>query len=209
MGADTSMLPTLFASDTGTPTLDTNGALSFTPSAGEDYFIWGAMAEDNVTFPSSYIATVASAVTRNADVLTYVSATNIQDATGTFTAEVTSIWGTAGAQSTVFDTGSMTVYTGAGLASTTMKSEDGTNTIALTGGATTENSPQRITVTWGAAQDVYSEIVNATGSFDGSMNSATNFGIGCTDAGATQFFGTQRLVSVFAPELAASKVARL
>jgi len=51
------------------------------------YYAWGAQVEDNVAFPSSYIPTNSSTASRNADVLTYVTAGNVSETAGTIYAE--------------------------------------------------------------------------------------------------------------------------
>jgi hypothetical protein len=58
----------LFASDAAVPATWLSGRPSYTGVLGEDILVWGAQVEQS-TYPTSYIATAAAAVTRNADTL--------------------------------------------------------------------------------------------------------------------------------------------
>lgn len=182
MPADTTVQMGLLALNTGTPTLDAEGALSFTPSAGEDYFIWGSMAEDNVSFPSSYVPTVAAAVTRNADQLSYVTAGNFSDTEGTAFATVEATdWGNAAGQ--ILGDGTEAPL----LADTTnsgIQEFDGTNT--ANGPFGTPSGRVVVTSNWiGAAMQAFAD--GAGGSvvpYDGS------FSLSQIDIGQSGWFGT-------------------
>lgn len=51
-------------------------------TSGDEVYVWGAQLEDGVSFASSYIPTTTVAVARNADIDSYVSASNIAAAAG-------------------------------------------------------------------------------------------------------------------------------
>jgi hypothetical protein len=57
-----------FSSDAAVPSLWENGRPRYTGVAGEDILIWGAQLELG-TYPTSYIPTTTTAVTRNGDLL--------------------------------------------------------------------------------------------------------------------------------------------
>ena len=65
-----SVYESIGALNTGTPTLDTDGSLSFTPTAGADYLLWGAMCVNSTTIMGhAYIPTTTIAVAQTADVM--------------------------------------------------------------------------------------------------------------------------------------------
>jgi len=211
MQADTSVEFSIAASNTATPSLDTSGQLSFTPSAGEDYFIWGAMVEDNVTFPSSYIPTEGSSVIRNADVLTYDDALNILDAQGTAFAEVSTIWSTSGgSQSFAFGRTTRVLARGSASTPTANEAADGTNTSVSPSGDNAFNAIVKSAATWGGALTAYwTSAPDATpGNYDGTLGSG-DFGVGCDGSGSNQWFGTIRNVQIYGKELNAGAVAAL
>ena len=67
-----------------------NATLTSTGDGVKGAFIWGVQAEDNVSFPTSYIPTTSAAVTRNAEVINLSGAVSgcIGQTEGTIYAEV-------------------------------------------------------------------------------------------------------------------------
>lgn len=154
--------------------------------------------------------TVASAVTRNADVLTYDDAGNILDAAGTAFASITSAVG--GNVAFIGQGGSAAFMFGnTGGADVISVGRDSTNSSVSPNGTSYGSSPQKVAFTWGAALTAYSPGVLAPdaspGNYDGTI---INGDIAIANsAGGVQLFGTTRFNKIFGKELSASQVAGL
>ena len=174
------------------------------------YEIWGAQLEQG-TYPTSYIATTTTAVTRNADVL--IAGDMVTDAAGSGYAEVSSNWSTAiGAnyQALCRDgNGQILVHQSVGQPSDKIYVYDGTNQ-SFVGGANYYKSVVPAASTWGNALTAY---LNGSpdlspAAYDGTMGTG-NLGIGNTGAGVGLWDGTIREVKIFDSELTAAEVGDL
>ena len=199
-----------FISDVAVPTLLTNGMPYFSGVAGEDILVWGAQAELG-TYPTSYIPTTTTAVTRNADVL--IAGDMVTDAAGTAYAEISSNWSTAigtNYQVLVRDVyGQLLSHLSVGQPSTAIWAYDGVNQ-SFVGGANYYKSVVPAASTWGNALTAY---LNGSpdlspAAYDGTMGTG-NLGIGNTGAGIGLWDGTIRHVKILSTELTAAEVAEL
>ena len=213
MPADTSVVNTIEGSDSGTPTLNTDGEIIYTPGAGEDYLLGAVQSEDNVTFASSYIPVLGDvAVTRNADVLTYASAGNILDAAGTGFCNVKTDWSAAGrGDNNAYlsrDGNGRIAYSGAADASTKVLSFDGTNNSINTGNGDV-SAGASLATTWGTDLIMYVDGTGvAAGAYDGTMGTG-DIAIGARNTGASSLAGTIRFVQFYSRELNSSQVGAL
>lgn len=198
---------------TGIIDATTTNAFSFFHSASADnsgtrvnnatYYLWGAQLEQ-ATFASSYIPTTTAAVTRNADVLTYPSAGNVNFAQGTAYAELstnyaTSIGNPVAVACTI--TGSMLFLTG-GASSVEQRSYDGTAFAGKAGLSNMNTAPRKRVSSWGAGgQRITGDgIAVSTASFDGTMGSGAILEIG-NSGGANHWDGTIKNVRIWQTQL--------
>jgi hypothetical protein len=131
---------------------------------------------------TSYIPTTTAAVTRNADVLTYPSAGNIDGTVGWCSAEVASIFDGAKTGNRYFvdvsaPSGNRPVLWDA--SGTTLSLFDGTGVRSLVS-YTPSTAGKKIVSTWGgtSSQGAVSGAVGSAQSFDGDLNVGAAIGIG-------------------------------
>ena len=187
---------------------------SITVVVGDSIDIWGPQTEVG-SFPTSYIPTTTTAVTRNADVLSYDDVGNISDTAGTAYCEASTDWSTAGATTKVAlartGTGGL-IYTTSSEASTISRITDGLATSVSPAGTSRFNSPQAAASTWGATMSAYSPATLLPDltpeSYDGTLGSG-DIGIGSLNDGTLPWGGTIRNVKIFSNEKSASEVAAL
>jgi len=171
-------------------------------------------AELDTTFNSSPILTEGSAITRNADVLTYDDAGNILDVAGTAFAMVSTDWSVADINGRVIarDPSGLAIFTNSGQADTINRINDGTNNSQSLAGTSRFNSPQKTASTWGASLTAYSPgtlIADASpGSYVGTMGTG-DIAIGSNNIGNSQWFGNISFVQIFSKELNTAQVGAL
>lgn len=172
-------------------------------------YLWGAQVELG-SFASSYIATTTVAVARNADVLTYSSAGNIDGTKGWCYAEISANWDTPTPSNYCaigFGTSIEGLITGfvAGLP-TEIRAFDGTNSVQQAGNPTMYRTPRNTAVTWGgSSMSVGQSGVVTAGSFDGNIGT-TAIGVGNSGAGAFQWSGTIRNIRIGQRQLSSSEL---
>lgn len=157
------------------------------------------MAQHEIgTYASSRITTTTIAVQRNADVLTYPSAGNIDFTQGAAYAELGTEWTTSTNNIAVATSGVATgqiLSLGASSASTVIRSFDGTTTATKSGLSDMATGIRKRAVSWGAVgQQITGDgAAVVTAAFDGSMGAGANIDIGHAN-GASQWGGTIRNV---------------
>jgi hypothetical protein len=171
------------------------------------YEIWGAQLELG-TYPTSYIPTTTTAVTRNADVL--LAGDMVTDAAGSAYAEASSIWANSPTLAYLISRNSTgrLLYAGAEPA-TLIKAYDGTNVPESPTDISFQGRPAPMASTWGNNFTVYKDGVGgAAYAYDGTMGTG-NLGIGSLNTGSNQWNGTVREVKIFDSELTAEEVGDL
>lgn len=160
------------------------------------------------SFASSYIKTVTTAVTRNADVLTYSSAGNIDGTKGWCYAEVTSKIVDAAASAVVVSGNNAAdgypMYLSSSTGKLSLWDETavrgfGTPTVPIT-------APNKFSTTWGGSTSAgaISGVV-VSGAFDGDLGVSSTFGVGATNNGVAQLEGTIRHLRLGQRQLSASE----
>ena len=173
-----------------------------------------AQAEANTFLASTTPETVASAITVNADVLTYASAGNIIDAAGTAFASVSSDWtGTGAARHAVARSmAGRILYNNSAQSSNGIAINDASAESSSPPGIDFQNSPKGVASTWGAALTAYSPDTLAPdatpAAYDGTIGTG-DIAIGSLNTGADQWDGTVRFVQIFSRELNSSQVGAL
>jgi hypothetical protein len=179
------------------------------------FYLWGAETKLG-SFPTAYIPTTTTAVTRNTDALTYDDVGNISDAAGTAYCEASTDWNAA--TTTVHTLIGRTVngriiYTSSSQDSDISRSYDGSAvTQSPAGGTKRFNSPKATVTTWGSVLTAFSPAALlpdlTPAAYDGTMG-AGDIGIGQTNTGTELWSGTIRNVKIFSNEKTASEVAAL
>jgi hypothetical protein len=177
---------------------------------GDTVYVWGAQAE-NATFATSYIPTVASTVTRSADVAT-MTGTNFSSwyngSAGTFvtSADVFSV--AAGDKYVV------TIDGNAGrihyVSTATMSSFDGTNVVS-SGQTTTANSVFNTSVAWsGSTMSVCANGAAVVGgNFDGSWGTTSLHLGGTSGSGTAPMNGHIRQIAYYNTRLTNTELQTL
>ena len=201
-----------FSFNTGTATnvrlyVGCTGSSSGWP-AGQQAYLWGAQAEAS-TYPTSYIPTTTTAVTRNADVL--IAGDMVTDAAGSGYAEASSIWANSPVNSSYIlanGTGGRIAYVQQNSGSSGFRAYDGTYIATVTGTPSFYNAPQSLATTWGDAFTAYYNGAAGTPvAYSGTLGPAA-LSIG-SFSGTQHFDGTIREVKIFNTELTAAEVGDL
>ena len=175
---------------------------------GEQAYLWGAQLEQS-TYPTSYIATAAAAVTRNADTL--LAGDMVTDAAGSGYVEVSQPDGvTANAYALNRSALGRILYKSTTAVNDNISAYDGTNGSDAPNGPSRASTPISAVSTWGDALTAYYNAApDATpAAYDGTMGTG-NLGIGNNQTGSEQWNGTVREVKIFDEELTAAEVADL
>ena len=174
-----------------------------------DYvYTWAAQAELG-SFPTAYIPTTTTSVTRNADVLTYDDAGNIEDAAGTAYVEASSDWSSQSAQRYALSRYGNGYFPRATTTSSSVASYDGTNFSLSPSGTSFYRTPQKTATTWGDALTAYSPAAlqpdASPALYDGTIGTG-DIGVGSSNGGTNQWSGTIRNVQIYSTELTAAEV---
>lgn len=167
---------------------------------------------ENGAFASSWIVTAGASVTRNADVLTYVFAGNMDASNGGAYAELTTQWTTAAATSQALSTDTNTgrlLYVPGGAASTVISVTDGTTVVSKTSITDMATGIRKRASSWGGGQRITGDGGTATtGIFAGTIGNSA-IGVGCSASGAGQWFGTVKNVRIWLTRLPESLLQTL
>lgn len=167
---------------------------------------------ENGTFKSSYIPNAGAAgtsVTRNADVLTYPSAGNVNGMQGTAFAEVTG-GGVAGVNRGIVTAAGNPLYL-SGTGTSPVSLFDGTAVRSFVNTSTPFATVQKLATSWGgtASQGYLNGVAGTAQAFDGDLNTGATLGVGANTDGSSQVNGTIRNVKIFGSPLNGSQVASL
>ena len=195
-----------FSFNTGTATnvriyIGSTGSLAGWPS-GQQAYLWGAQLEKS-TYPTSYIPTTTTAVTRNADVLTVAESGAIDYTIGTLSLEASRAHSVDAGNSSIIGTGGFIMYSVTGITDTT------NNNSGVTGvsGVSRLNNPVQSAIVWGgSAKDVYHGVATASGSFAAPLTSGDLI-VGGGAGGASGMMS--RNLKIFNTELTAEEVGDL
>jgi hypothetical protein len=175
---------------------------TFVGDAVSGILLWGAQLEQN-TFPSSYIPTTTVAVTRNADLLAYPCAGNINTALGSSVAEITLGSVSASGNPRVLANTTTDPSTSLSLISGTSPYNvsvfDGVNSVNTSGNPIVANVPTVVASQWGTGGisiKAGTSAIAKNATFDGGMMTDVNFQIG-TGLSSTPLNGSVRSVKIF------------
>jgi len=148
-------------------------------------YVWGTQVEAG-TFPSSYIPTVATAMTRNADVLTFATSGNVSGTVGTVAATYKTIGNNAATSQYILDLNNARPVLFVNGADEKLSINDGATTTSF-GTADTHGTSYNGASRWFSA-DSKVRVVRGGGTvvdgvFDNNMNLGANATIG--DSGTT------------------------
>lgn len=185
-----------------------SGTIVYNGDGVSGIYVFGAQLEAG-TFPSTYIPTTASAVTRNADVLTYPFSGNADATVGTAYAELGTFWSAGPSNQTAiaFGANGWPLYLGA-TASTAIRIFDGTNSPSKTGLSAMVTGSRKRASSWGGSTLLITGDgqTPASGTFDGDFNASASFGIGTVPAGGAQWFGPIKNVRIWKNQFTAAQL---
>lgn len=192
-------------------TASANGTVVYTGTTGNGIYVWGVQLETG-TYPRSLILTTTTTQSIGTDNLTYVFTSNASASVGTAYAETKTLWATATAASTLigFKTTANGPLFNNSEASTTIRVNDGTNTLQKTGLTDMQTAFRKRASTWASTtMKVTGDGASAaSGSFSTDMGS-TNIGIGASSAGANTWNGLIRNVRIWKVALTTGQLQAL
>ena len=175
--------------------------LELVGNVNETIYVWGGQMEKSL-YPSSLINTVASAVVRNADILSYPSSGIIDDTVGAMSAEFTTEWTdetlSAIGKLLTDDTESPLLIN----TDRTLGVVDGTNT--HTGDAITGTTTlQSIASNWGASEmnTFLNGVAGTDSTFDDDFDLGATLGVGSNSDGTLSLFGTLKNLKIWKRKL--------
>jgi len=165
------------------------------------------------SFASTYIPTTTASVVRNADVLTYQFAGNMDATVGTAYAELFTLWSaaTGATQIAMSANTDQLMNDGTGNASTVLRMNDGTTTVSKSGLTDMSTGSRKRAVSWGGSTMSLTGdgATPASGAFDGGIGS-TAIGIGCrASASDNQWFGTIRNARIYQNQFTSAQLQAL
>lgn len=176
-------------------TVTVAGTVDYTVSGSPDFVV-----SELGAFPGTFIDTAASAVTRNADVLTYTNTGNVDGTRGWVYAEVSTLYSTSANTSVAIGATSdnFLLYISASLIADRIRQFDGTNLSVAGAGTTNFNgSVRKVAGAWGGSTMIATKdgTLGSAALFDGNF-SPNGIGIGCDTGGGDPWFGTLRNVRI-------------
>jgi hypothetical protein len=172
-------------------------------------YAWGAQLEVSAS-PSSYVPTVAAAVTRNADNTTIATSGNLDNVAGTIALAWTPGFASTDnvVTATLFDFGLKATYTSA---DRKINLTDGTNTVSSAALTFSANVAQKLAFRWGASGLlVYRDGIEAAtgGTYTaGAINA--NLYIGANVSSANQAYSNIKPLRIWNREFSASEMATI
>lgn len=165
----------------------------------DNVYAWGAQMEIG-SFASSYIPTVAGAMIRNADVLTFPTTSNVSGTVGTAYAEYKTMVNNGATSQYILDLGASRPALFINGADEKVSINDGANTLSF-GTADTHGTSYRAASRWSSGDSVMRVVRGggtvATAAFDGNMNLGANATVGDTGAGGSQLWGNIRNIRIW------------
>jgi len=181
---------------------------SFSAAVQGSAVFYGAQVELG-SFASSYIATTTIAVARNADVLTYSSAGNINTAEGTAYAELSTNWSTSPTTLIALAASADQIFSTASEASTSIRNSDGATGLVKTGLTDMRTGARKRSVSWSVAGNrraiTGDGVAVTTGAFDGTMGNTAIY-VGASYLSTAQWDGTIRNVRIWQRALSSSEL---
>lgn len=161
---------------------------------------------------TSYIPTTGSTATRNADVFTFPNAGNVSNTSGTVLVDCTPAFDIPNSSTSAYgnnyliDFGSVNGYIGH--AANQLKRYDGTTEILSPAWIPLKNTTYKIGSRYGSAgqRNWLNGTAGTNGSFDGSINSATNMTIGATGTGLSYWGGTIKNLKIYKKALSDAQI---
>ncbi len=155
-----------------------NPSVGFKISTSGDAIDVDCVQNEAGTVATSPIVTTTAAVTRNADSLTYQTASNIDFAVGTLYCEAQFASSLTTRRAVLVGPDGYS-YINSGDANTSWKSYDGTNIVTKSGLSDISTAKRKRVVAWGTGLKVSGDgLVPASGSFDGAFGSGASMEIG-------------------------------
>jgi hypothetical protein len=155
-----------------------NPSVGFKISTSGDAIDVDCVQNEAGTVATSPIVTTTAAVTRNADSLTYQTASNIDFAVGTVFCEISS-YSYLSTRIALEVGASGWSYIHSADANTVWKAYDGTNVVAKSGLSNISTAKRKRVVSWGTGLKVTGDgLTPASGSFDGSFGTGATMSVG-------------------------------
>lgn len=183
-------------------------ASSYTGNTSNYSTAWGAQVEVG-TFATSYIPTAAASSARAADILSFATASNILDATGSLFCRIT-CGSSNGAQAGIVETnggGYPLIFT----STNNLGLYDVTAVRQFSALSRPVTTVKKVASTWGGSSctGYIDGTPSSAATFDGSLNVSANMYFGCTNAGAENINGTIRDIRIWQRTLSDSEVQAL
>ena len=178
-----------------------SGAARYTSVSGNSVYVIGAQFEES-PFATSYIKTVASAVTRNSDVLSYLSEGLIDVTKGSMSTEFTTEWTDEAlpvSSARFFDAIRYWLIDGASRGELLNDGTTSSPPQIITGNTTL----QKVGCSWGDSykNTLLNGVAGEDDSFDGNVGFSSTFALGNRTAGDRALFGTLKNFKIWKRKL--------